>query len=82
VVEFISCNSKKSKPKVHVTVCNACKRRRSCDDYSRYRQPLLFPNLGLPGDAKKMRKKRAYAKPAEPTRKQEQLGMEKLFERS
>jgi hypothetical protein len=81
-VEFISCNNKKSKPKVHVTVCNACKRRRLCDDYSRYRQPLLFPDLGLLRDAKKTRKKRAYTKPAEPIKKQEQLGMEKLFDRA
>jgi hypothetical protein len=80
-VEFISCNSKKSKPKVHVTVCNACKRRRRCDDYSRYRQPLLFPDLALPVKAGKTRKKRAYTKPTEPVKKQEQLGMTKLFDR-
>ena len=78
-MEFISCNSKKSKPKVHVTVCNACKRRRSCDDYSRYRQPLLFPDLARPEDAKKTKKKRAYTKPVEPVKKQEQLGMEGLL---
>lgn len=81
-MEFISCNSKKSKPKVHVTVCNACKRRRSCVDYSRYRQPLLFPKLALPEDAKRPKKKRAYVKLAEPIKKQEQLGMEKLFDRA
>jgi hypothetical protein len=80
-MEFISCNSKKSKPKVHVTVCSACKRRRSCDDYSRYRQPLLFPDLALLADVKKTRKKRAYTKPSEPLTKQEQLGMDKLFHR-
>ena len=79
-MEFISCNIKKSKPKVHVSVCKACKRRRSCDDYSRYRQPLLFPDLAFPVDVKKPKKRRAYTKPAEPTKKQEQLGMEKLFE--
>jgi hypothetical protein len=81
-MEFISCNSKKSKPKVHVTVCNTCKRRRSCDDYSRYRQPLLFPDLDRSGGARKTRKRKAYAKPEEPTKKQEQLGMEKLFDRA
>jgi hypothetical protein len=32
--------------------------------------------LALPGDAKKTTKKKSYTKPAEPTRKQEQLGME------
>jgi hypothetical protein len=81
-VEFISCNSKKSRPKVHVSVCKACKRRRSCEDYSRYRQPLLFPDLAFHGDMKKPRKRRAYTKPSEPIKKQEQLGMEKLFERN
>ena len=78
-MEFISCNIKKSKPKVHVSVCKACKRRRSCDDYSRYRQPLLFSDLALLGNVKKTRKKRAYIKPAEPIRKQEQLGMEGIL---
>jgi len=78
-MEFISCNSKKSKPKVHVTVCNACKRRRSCDDYSRYCQPLLFPDLVFSGDTKKPRKRKSYTKSAEPIKKQEQLGMEGLL---
>ena len=78
-MEFISCNLKKSKPKVHVSVCNACKRRGSCEDYSRYCQPLLFPDLALSGEAKKTRKKRAYTKPAEPAKKQEQLGMEGIL---
>ncbi len=80
-MEFISCNIKKSKPKVHVSVCKACKRRRSCDDYSRYRQPLLFPALAFHGDMKKPRKRIAYSKPAEPIKKQEQLGMGRLLER-
>lgn len=75
-MDFIICHSKKSKPKVNVTVCGKCKRRRSCDDYSRYREPLLFPDLtAFHAGTKKTRKKRAYTKPAEPLRKQEQLGM-------
>jgi hypothetical protein len=78
-VEFISCNIKKSRPKVHVSVCKACRRRRSCDDYSRYRQPLLFPDLAFLGDVKKPKKRRAYTKPAEPAKKQEQLGMEGIL---
>jgi hypothetical protein len=78
-MDFIVCNSKKSKPKVNVSVCGNCKRRRSCEDYSRYRQPLLFSDLALPGDVKKRRKRRAHAKPAEPAKKQEQLGMEGLL---
>jgi hypothetical protein len=79
-VEFISCHYKKSEPKVHVSICKACKRRKACDDYSRYRQPLLFPDLALPGDARKARKRRTCTKPAEPTKKQEQLDMGKLFD--
>jgi hypothetical protein len=81
-MEFISCNSKKSKPKVHVSVCNACKRRRSCDDYSRYRQPLLFPHLALAAPARRTRKKRACTEPSGSAKKQEQLGMEKLLDRA
>jgi hypothetical protein len=80
-VEFISCHYKKSEPKVHVSICKACKRRRSCDDYSRYRQPLLFPDLTFP-DVKRTRKRKTYTKPAEPTKKQEQLDMGKLFDRA
>ena len=78
-MDFITCNSKKSKPKVNVTVCGKCKRRRSCDDYIRYRQPLLFPELAFHADMKKPRKRRIYTKPAEPAKKQEQLGMEGIL---
>ena len=78
-MDFITCNSKKSKPKVNVTVCGKCKRRQSCDDYSRYRQPLLFPDLTFHADMKKPRKRRIYTKPAEPIKKQEQLGMEGIL---
>jgi len=74
-MDFITCNSKKSKPKVNVTVCRVCRRQRLCGDYSRYCQPLLFPDLVSSGDAKKKRKRRTYTKPAEPIKKQEQLGM-------
>jgi hypothetical protein len=78
-MDFIVCNSKKSKPKVNVSVCGNCKRRRSCEDYSRYRQPLLFSDLALPADVRKKRNKRARTKPAEPLKKQEQLGMEGIL---
>ena len=82
-LEFIICNNKKSKPKVHVSVCSACRRRRSCGDYSRYRQPLLFPDrMALDAGIKRTRKKRAYTKPAEPIRKQEQLGMGDILKSS
>jgi hypothetical protein len=76
MMDFIVCNSKKSKPKVNVTVCGKCKRRRSCDDYSRYCQPLLFPELTVSSNMKKPKKRRPDTKPAEPIKKQEQLGME------
>jgi hypothetical protein len=78
-MDFIVCNSKKSKPKVNVDVCGNCKRRRSCEDYSHYRQPLLFPDLASLGDAKRTRKRRACTKTAEPIKKQEQLGMEGIL---
>jgi len=79
VLESIVCHKNKSKPKVHVSVCNACKRRRSCEDYSRYHQPLLFPDPGFPGRAKKTRKKRACPKPAEPVKRQQQLAMKGIL---
>jgi hypothetical protein len=75
-MDFIVCNSKKSKPKVNVSICGNCKRRRSCEDYSRYRQPLLFPDSALVADVKRKRKRRGPTKPAEPLKKQEQLVME------
>ena len=78
-MDFIVCNSKRSKPKVNVDVCGNCKRRRSCDDYSRYRQPLLFPDLAVSEDAKKTRKKKAYTKRTEPIKRQEQLGMDGIL---
>ena len=78
-MEFIICNNKKSKPKVHVSVCKACKRRRLCGDYSRYCQPLLFPGLAFPGDAKKPKKTRPHKRLGEPIKKQEQLGMEGIL---
>lgn len=81
-MEFIICNCKKSKPKVHVSICKACKRRRSCDDYSRYCQPFLFPDLAFLGDVKKPRMRRAYTKASEPIQKQKQLGIEKLLDRN
>ena len=81
-MEFIICNRKKSKPKVHVSICKACKRRRSCDDYSRYCQPLLFPDLAFVEGVKKTRKKGTCTQPAETMKRQEQLGMGKLFDRA
>jgi hypothetical protein len=46
------------------------------------RPPLLFSDLAFPGDAEKTRKTKAYAKPAEPIRKQEQLAMGSLLKLS
>jgi hypothetical protein len=39
----------------------------------------LFPDLAFLGDVKKPKKRRAYTKPAEPIKKQEQLGMEGIL---
>jgi hypothetical protein len=39
----------------------------------------LFPDLAFLGDVKKPKKRRAHTEPAEPIRKQEQLGMEGIL---
>lgn len=78
-MDFIVCHSKKAMPKVNVSVCEKCKHRRSCEDYSRYRQPLLFPHLASVGDAQRTKKKRASMKPSEPMKKQEQLAMKGML---
>jgi hypothetical protein len=41
----------------------------------------LFPDLAFLGEVKKPKKRRPCTKPAEPIKKQEQLGMEKLLDR-
>jgi hypothetical protein len=44
-MDYITCNRKKSKPKIRVDVCVKCTRMRRCLDYGSYIQPLLFPGL-------------------------------------
>jgi hypothetical protein len=44
-MDYITCNHKKSKPKIRVDVCGKCKRMRTCADYGGYIQPMLFPGL-------------------------------------
>jgi hypothetical protein len=39
---YITCNHKKSKPRISIGVCKRCKRRKNCPDYGNYVQPLLF----------------------------------------
>jgi hypothetical protein len=39
----------------------------------------LFPELAFHADIRKPRKRRIYTKPAEPAKKQEQLGMEGIL---
>ena len=44
-MDYITCNHKKSKPKIRVDVCAKCTRMRTCADYGGYIQPMLFPGL-------------------------------------
>jgi len=44
-MDYITCNHKKSKPKIRVDVCVKCTRMGTCADYGGYIQPSLFPGL-------------------------------------
>lgn len=44
-MEYITCNHRRSKPKVSVDVCEKCKRMKRCSDYKDYRQPFLYPGF-------------------------------------
>jgi len=42
---YITCNYKKSRPRISIAVCEKCKRRTNCPDYRNYIQPPLFEDL-------------------------------------
>ena len=42
---YITCNHKKSNPKINVLVCEKCSHMKNCADYSRYIQPSLFSDF-------------------------------------
>jgi len=42
---YITCNYKKSRPRISTAVCEKCKRTTNCPDYRNYIQPLLFADL-------------------------------------
>lgn len=44
-MDYITCNSKKNRPRVNVAVCGRCRRRGNCPDYVNYLQFPLFPDL-------------------------------------
>jgi hypothetical protein len=44
-MDYITCNSKRNRPRVNVAVCARCKRRGICPDYVNYLQFPLFPDL-------------------------------------
>ena len=43
--DYITCNHTKSKYRISVLICEACKRMKKCPDYRDYRQPSLFPEI-------------------------------------
>jgi uncharacterized protein YciW len=45
---YLICTKRKSRPKVALEVCKACRYNRSCRQYVNYRNPLLFPELEKP----------------------------------
>jgi hypothetical protein len=44
-VDYITCNTKKNRPRVNVAVCATCRRKKRCPDYRNYCQFSLFPEL-------------------------------------
>jgi len=42
-MNYITCNRAKSRYKVSVDICSACKHMKKCSDYMSYIQPSLFP---------------------------------------
>ncbi|MGA1843745.1 MAG: hypothetical protein ACMUIS_04190 [bacterium] len=39
---YITCLKRKSRPKVHVKVCETCTRRNRCQSFQLFRNPPLF----------------------------------------
>ena len=44
-MDYITCNRKKSKPRVNVKIYEKCRHMRKCADYWNYVQPSLFPGF-------------------------------------
>jgi hypothetical protein len=44
-MDYVTCNRKKSRPRISISVCEKCRRRKSCPDYGNYLQPSLFPGI-------------------------------------
>jgi len=44
-MDYITCNWKKSRPRVSTSVCEKCRRKKSCFDYGNYLQPSFFPDI-------------------------------------
>jgi hypothetical protein len=72
-MDYITCNHKKSRPKVSIGVCQKCKRSSTCADYASYVQPPLFPDLIKTRPGKYRKSKLFKLKAAEIPGKPEQL---------
>jgi hypothetical protein len=78
---YITCNYKKSRPRISIAVCEKCKRRTNCPDYRDYIQPPLFADLfkvktitnAMPRKAN--RPKRMESEATQITDKSEQLAL-------
>ncbi len=74
---FIVCSRKKSMPKVSVSVCERCARKKRCPDYALHIQPTLFPahKKDMAARRKKRPVKREVKEPARQSKeKQLKLG--------
>jgi hypothetical protein len=50
--DYIRCPRYKGQPRKHITVCDACRYKKKCPAYLRFRQPELpfsFPRRTAPG---------------------------------
>lgn len=52
---FISCQARRSHPKVHIRICRTCRHQTACWAYQSHVQPSLFPlSPGRPGGRLKL----------------------------
>jgi len=75
-MDYITCNRKKSKPRVNAKICEGCRHINICPDYGDYIQPSLFADLNKVTQRKRVIAKRIIQKVVEIAEKQEQLTLD------
>jgi hypothetical protein len=74
---FIVCRHKKSMPRVGIEMCEKCRKGISCEDYRRYKEPVLFREMDNPivKARKKPLQKKVETKTEVKGKEQEQLSL-------